>query len=106
MHGGLSLHFLHSRPTSQSSRRVRPRRDEDDKGRDRLPWRSPRWGGRPSTTDVQNWSIRQILVLASVPNRPVRPALSTASLTQAFSATAGPDDSVPSIGVRIETHCR
>jgi len=30
-------------------------------------------------------------VVGSVPNRPVRPALGTAGLTQAFSETAGPD---------------
>ena len=32
----------------------------------------------------------------SVPNRPVRPALGTAELTQAFSETAGPDYGRPS----------
>ena len=31
------------------------------------------------------------LRMISVPNRPVRPALGTAGLTQAFSETAGPD---------------
>jgi len=33
--------------------------------------------------------------MISVPNRPVRPALSTAGLTQAFSETAGPDCGKP-----------
>jgi len=32
------------------------------------------------------------ILKCSVPNRPVRPALGTAGLTQAFSETAGPDD--------------
>jgi len=32
-----------------------------------------------------------MLGFPSVPNRPVRPALGTAGLTQAFSETAGPD---------------
>jgi len=32
---------------------------------------------------------------SSVPNRPVRPALGTAGLTQAFSETAGPDYGKP-----------
>ena len=41
---------------TNSSRPVRPRRGEDDKGRD----------GRPSTKDAQNWLMRQILVLKLV----------------------------------------
>jgi len=34
---------------TNSSRPVRPRRGEDDEGRDGLSWRRPRRGGRPST---------------------------------------------------------
>ena len=55
---------------TRSSHPVRPRRGEDDEGRDSLilgqdglPWRRPRQGGRPSTTDAQNWPMGQILVL-------------------------------------------
>jgi len=59
-----------STPSSASSRPVRPRRGGDDKGRDclvlgwdGLTWRRSGRGGRPSTTDAQNWPMGQILVL-------------------------------------------
>ena len=46
-----------------SSRPVRPRRGEDDKGRDCLVLGRD---GRPSTAGTQYWSMRQILVLEQV----------------------------------------
>jgi len=54
---------------TDSSRPVRPRWGEDDKGRDclylgrdGLPCGHPGRGGRPSTVSTQYWSMRQILL--------------------------------------------
>ena len=44
-----------------------------------------------STIRLIHFTLQEYLRTSSVPNRPVRPALGTAGLTQAFSETAGPD---------------
>ena len=41
--------FRPARESSALGRSVRPRRGEDDNGRDGLPWRRPGWGGWSST---------------------------------------------------------